>query len=86
MRKGKSKMPKKVLKGKVVSTKMEKTVVVTVEVHKRHPIYGKAVRNTKRLKAHDELGVKEGNLVLIEESKPFSREVSWLVKEVIEGA
>lgn len=79
-------MPKKILKGKVVSTKMEKTVVVVVEMHKRHPIYGKAVRSTKRLKAHDTLGVKDGDLVLIEGSRPFSGEVSWLVKEVIEGA
>jgi len=76
-------MSKKTLKGKVVSTKMEKTVIVAVEMHKRHPIYGKAVKNTTRLKARDELGVKDGDTVLIEESRPFSKEVSWLVKEVI---
>jgi len=79
-------MSKKVLKGKVISTKMEKTVVVVMDVHKRHPIYGKAVKNTKRIKAHDELGVKDGDTVLIEESRPFSREVFWLVKEVVRKA
>jgi small subunit ribosomal protein S17 len=64
---------------------MSKTVVVTVEMVKRHPIYGKRVRNTRRFKARDEIGVAEGAMVRIEESKPFSKEVNWKVIEVLEA-
>ncbi|HDQ88565.1 MAG TPA: 30S ribosomal protein S17 [candidate division WWE3 bacterium] len=76
-------MPKKILKGKVTSTKMEKTVVVAVEVNKKHPIYNKTIKATRKFKARDEIGVSLGNVVLIEEHSPFSKEVSWLVKEVL---
>jgi len=79
-------MPKKVLTGKVVSTKMEKTVVVAVDMSKRHPIYRKIMKNTRKFKARDEMGVSDGDLVKIEESKPFSKEVSWKVVEVVEKA
>ncbi len=79
-------MPKKILKGKVVSTKMQKTVVVAVAVHKKHPLYGKALKVTRRFKARDEIGVSDGDIVLIEEHSPFSKEVSWIVKEVVEKA
>jgi small subunit ribosomal protein S17 len=78
-------MPKKIFKGKVVSTKMQKTVVVVVDMPKMHPIYKKAVKYTKRFKARDELGVKLGDTVIIEESKPFSKEVTWKVLEVVEA-
>ncbi|MBT6401641.1 30S ribosomal protein S17 [candidate division WWE3 bacterium] len=78
-------MPKRILKGKVVSTKMQKTVVVAVDVPKRHPIYLKIVKNTRRFKARDEIGVKVGDIVNIEESKPFSKDVAFIVKEVVEG-
>ncbi|MBD3366090.1 30S ribosomal protein S17 [candidate division WWE3 bacterium] len=77
-------MPKKILKGTVVSDKMEKTVVIAVDVAKKHPLYTKAITKTKRYKAHDELGVKEGTEVIIEESRPYSKEVTWIVKEVVE--
>ena len=78
-------MTKRILKGKVVSTKMQKTVVVAVDVPKRHPIYLKIVKNTRRFKARDEIGVKVGDIVNIEESKPFSKDVAFIVKEVVEG-
>lgn len=79
-------MPKRILKGKVTSTKMQKTVVVAVDVPKRHPIYRKIVKNTRRFKARDEIGVNVGDIVTIEESKPFSKEVTWIVKEIVEKA
>lgn len=79
-------MPKKTLTGKIVSTKMQKTVVVAVEVPKRHPIYKKIMKNTKKFKARDEIGVNEGDIVRIEESRPFSKEVTWKVIEVVEEA
>lgn len=79
-------MPKKVLTGKVTSTKMEKTVVVAVDVSKRHPIYKKIMKNTRKFKARDEIGVNEGDLVKIEETSPFSKEVTWKVVEVVEEA
>ena len=78
-------MPKRQLTGKVVSTKMQKTVVVVVEMTRRHPIYGKLIANTRRFKARDEIGVTEGATVRIEESKPYSKEVTWKVIEVLEG-
>lgn len=77
-------MPKKVLTGHVVSAKMQKTVVVAVDMSKRHPMYGKVVKNTKRLKARDEIGVKVGDFVRIEETKPFSKQVNWKVSEVLQ--
>jgi small subunit ribosomal protein S17 len=77
-------MPKKVLKGKVVSDKMQKTVVVAVDVDKKHPIYNKAIRNTRRYKVRDEKGVEVGDIVLIEETRPYSKEVTWKVIEVLE--
>ena len=76
-------MPRRKLTGVVVSTKMEKTAVVAVEMVKKHPLYGKAVANTKKFKARDEIGVIEGDRVVIEESRPFSRQVTWIVKEKV---
>jgi small subunit ribosomal protein S17 len=81
-------MSKKTLTGTVVSTKMVKTVVVSVELPKKHPIYGKTVKNTRRFKARAEEPIEalqEGDTVVIEESRPFSKDVSWIVtKKVIE--
>jgi small subunit ribosomal protein S17 len=75
-------MSKKILEGKIVSAKMQKTVVVAVESPKRHPIYGKNLRNTVRYKAHNELSAQLGQSVLIEECKPFGGKVTWKVIEV----
>ncbi len=72
-------MPKKILTGTVVSNKMNKTVVVAVDISKKHPVYGKNVRNTKRFKVHVDEKFKLGAIVTIEESRPFSKEVNWVV-------
>ena len=72
-------MPRKTIKGKVISTKMEKTVVVAVELSKRHPKYQKMVYETKKYKARDDFDSKEGDAVLIEECPPMSKTVTWKV-------
>ena len=71
--------------GRVVSTKMEKTVVVTVERQRTHRLYKKAVRRLTRFKAHDENGVcAEGDLVRIQETRPLSKDKRWRVTDVLE--
>ena len=77
-------MPRRVLSGVVVSDKMQKTVVVSVESTKRHMLYNKVLRTAKKYLAHDEEGVcKEGDMVRIEESRPLSHRKRWRVIEVI---
>ena len=78
-------MARKQFVGKVTSTKMQKTVVVTVESLYRHPKYGKIVRRHKKFKAHvpKKLSLKEGDMVRIEACRPISKEKAWVVKEVI---
>lgn len=73
----------KKIKGKIVSNKMQKTVVVSVEVKSRHPLYEKVMRRNRRFKARDEIGVKLGDEVIIEECKPLSKEVCFRVIEVL---
>ncbi|MEK7595909.1 MAG: 30S ribosomal protein S17 [Patescibacteria group bacterium] len=75
-------MSKKRFKGVVVSDKMQKTVVVLVDVPKTHPIYKKSIKNSIRLKAHNEKGAKMGDLVVIEESRPISKSKNFIVVEV----
>jgi len=78
-------MPKKTLEGKIISDKMQKAVTVAVEMFKRHPFYGRIVKNTKKFKARNEnLDLKIGDVVKIEESRPFSKEISWKVIEKME--
>ena len=73
------------LTGRVVSNKMQKTVVVVVETTTRHPVYGKTMRTRKRYKAHDEGNTcAVGDLVRIVESRPLSKEKTWVVEEVLE--
>ena len=73
-------MPKKRLTGKVVSNKMAKTVVVEVERMKQHPKYLRRFRVHKRYKAHDEKGeYKMGEEVIIEETRPLSKDKRWKV-------
>ena len=70
--------------GRVVSDKMDKTVVVSVERHRRHPIYKRVVRLSSKFKAHDqENTARVGDTVRIEESRPLSREKRWTVVEVV---
>ena len=73
--------------GKVVSNKMDKTIVVAIEEHVQHPLYKKIVKETYKLKAHDEnnaCGV--GDRVLIMETRPLSKDKRWRVVEIIEKA
>lgn len=76
-------MSSKVFKGTVVSTKMHNTVVVAVEMPKRHKLYDKVMVRTRRFKARDEIGVETGDVVVIQECKPLSKEVAWRVVEKI---
>lgn len=70
--------------GKVISDKMQKTIVVLVERTVKHPKYGKIMRRTTKLHAHDEEQVsKIGNTVKIRESKPLSKLKTWVLVEVI---
>ncbi|CAN5665997.1 hypothetical protein BH23CHL4_BH23CHL4_14200 [soil metagenome] len=71
--------------GKVVSNQMEKTVVVSVDYVKRHPIYHKRIRRTSKFMAHDEQNTcKTGDIVRIEETRPLSKNKRWIVREIIE--
>ena len=73
--------------GKVVSDKMDKTVVVAIEDNVKHPLYKKIIKNTIRLKAHDEnntCGI--GDRVQIMETRPLSKDKRWRVVEIIEKA
>lgn len=73
-------MPKRVLQGTVVSDKSDKTVVVRVERRFAHPLLKKIVRRSKRYKAHDEQNsCKVGDVVFIRESRPISKDKSWVV-------
>ena len=73
--------------GLVVSDKMMKTVVVSIERRVEHPVYGKMVRRTKKLKAHDEQNAaKTGDTVRIMETRPLSKDKRWRVVEIIERA
>ncbi|MBN9231708.1 MAG: 30S ribosomal protein S17 [Legionella sp. 40-6] len=72
------------LVGKVVSDKMEKTIVVMIERSVKHPKYGKIIKRRTKLSAHDENGnAKMGDLVKIRESRPISKTKSWMLVEVI---
>jgi small subunit ribosomal protein S17 len=73
--------------GVVVSDKMDKTVVVSIERRVQHPVYGKMVRRTKRLKAHDEQNdAKTGDTVRIMETRPLSKDKRWRIVEIVERA
>jgi small subunit ribosomal protein S17 len=72
------------MEGRVVSDKMDKTVVVEVTHVRRHPLYGRVVRSHARFKAHDEENAcKVGDVVRIRECRPISKEKSWRVEQVV---
>jgi len=78
---------RKVREGLVVSDKMDKTVVVAVEDRVKHPLYGKVIRRTSKLKAHDEANTAGvGDRVLLMETRPLSASKRWRVVEVLEKA
>ena len=73
--------------GKVVSNKMDKTIVVAIEDNKKHPLYGKIIRTTKKFKAHDEnneCGI--GDKVVIMETRPLSKDKNWRLVKIVEKA
>lgn len=73
--------------GRVVSDKMEKTVVVAVETKVRHPLYGKTVNRTTKFKVHDENNeAKINDRVLIMETRPLSKDKRWRLVEIVEKA
>ncbi|GAA6154101.1 30S ribosomal protein S17 [Pseudoteredinibacter isoporae] len=75
------------LTGKVVSNKMDKTIVVLIERRVKHPIYGKYVSKSSKLKAHDEQNeCKMGDVVTISESRPLSKTKSWALVKIEERA
>jgi small subunit ribosomal protein S17 len=78
---------KRTLVGRVVSSKMDKTVTVLIENRVKHPLYGKYVLRSKKYHAHDEANqYKEGDKVEIVESRPISRTKAWVVSRLLEAA
>jgi len=78
---------RKVRRGYVVSDKMEKTIVVEVEDRVKHPLYGKVIRRTSKIKAHDEQNTAGiGDLVVISETRPLSATKRWRLVEIVEKA
>ena len=73
--------------GKVISDKMDKTIVVAIEDHVKHPLYKKIVKQTYKLKAHDENNeCKIGDTVKVMETRPLSKDKRWRLVEIIERA
>ncbi|OYD06525.1 30S ribosomal protein S17 [Paludifilum halophilum] len=78
---------RKVRVGKVISDKMDKTIVVAVETYKRNSLYGKRVKYSKKFKAHDEENqAKVGDVVRIMETRPLSKDKRWRLVEIVEEA
>ena len=74
-------------RGYVVSDKMDKTIVVEVEDRVKHPLYGKVIRRTTKIKAHDEANTAGvGDLVIIHETRPLSATKRWRLVEIVEKA
>lgn len=77
----------RVLRGTVVSNKMDKTIVVRIRSQVKHPLYGKIVTRDTKLHAHDEKNqCQEGDIVLIKESRPISKTKNWQLVELLEKA
>ena len=77
---------RKVRQGLVTSDKMEKTVTVSLLRRYAHPVYGKQVTRTKKVKARNDHGAKTGDTVRIMETRPLARTVNWRVTEIVERA
>ncbi|MGI9340533.1 30S ribosomal protein S17 [uncultured Psychrobacter sp.] len=74
-----------VLTGRVVSNKMDKSITVLIERLVRHPLYGKQLRRSTKIKAHDENNVcQQGDLVRIKETRPISKTKAWTLVDVVE--
>ena len=73
--------------GKVISNKMDKTIVVAIEEHVKHPLYKKIVKDTYKLKAHDENNeCNSGDIVKVMETRPLSQDKRWRLVEIVERA
>ncbi len=73
--------------GKVISDKMDKTIVVAIEEHVKHPLYKKIVKDTYKLKAHDENNeCRIGDTVKVMETRPLSKDKRWRLVEIVERA
>ncbi|MEA3407010.1 MAG: 30S ribosomal protein S17 [Chloroflexota bacterium] len=80
-------MPRRTMRGYVISDKMQKTVMVEIMRTKRHPLYKKVLRTTKKFMAHDEEEeCREGDFVEIEECRPLSRRKHWRVTQILRHA
>ena len=78
---------KRTATGKVISNKADKTITVLVERQVKHPLYGKFIRRSTKLTAHDEENqCREGDLVTIEECRPLSKKKTWMLVSVVEQA
>jgi small subunit ribosomal protein S17 len=77
---------RKVRMGVVTSDKMEKTVTVSLVRRYAHPVYGKQITRTKKVKARDDHGAKAGDTVRIMETRPLAKTVNWRVTEIVERA
>jgi small subunit ribosomal protein S17 len=78
---------RKIRIGKVISDKMDKTIVVAIETSVKHPLYGKIVKRTYKLKAHDENNeCKAGDKVKVMETRPLSKDKCWRLVEIVEKA
>jgi len=78
---------RKVRVGKVVSNKMDKTIVVAITDNVKHPLYGKIVKRTRKLKAHDENNeCNIGDTVRVMETRPLSKDKRWRLMEIVERA
>ena len=79
--------PLRTVSGRVSSSKMDKTITVLVERVVRHPLYGKYIRRSTKLHAHDENNeCQEGDLVMIQPCRPLSKSKSWMLVKVLEKA
>ena len=86
MNEEKTSKPVRTLQGRVVSNKMDKTIVVLVVRKVKHPLYGKYIKRSVKIHAHDENNIcKEGDLVMIAVSRPISKTKSWRLVKVIEA-
>ena len=75
------------VQGRVVSNKMDKTITVMIERTVKHPIYGKFIKRSTKLHAHDEANVcNEGDLVSVTECRPLSKSKTWMLVDVLEKA
>jgi len=77
---------RKIRMGVVTSDKMEKTVTVSLVRRYAHPVYGKQITRTKKVKARDDHGAKTGDTVRIMETRPLAKTVNWRVTEIVERA